>query len=63
SVSVTSAPRMATLMLSGMLVMALAAWCYSIAVALVRVRSIILERENNATESPQLRGMATRVAQ
>lgn len=63
SVSFTSAPRMATLMLSGMLVMALAAWCYSIAVALVRVRSIILERENNATGSPQLRGMATQVAQ
>ncbi len=63
SVSFTSAPRMATLMLSGMLVMALAAWCYSIAVALVRVRSIILERENNATGAPQLRGMATRVAQ
>ncbi len=63
SVSFTSAPRMATIMLSGMLVMALAAWCYSIAVALVRVRSIILERENNITESPQFRGMATRVTQ
>ncbi|MDB5813122.1 MAG: ccmC [Rhodocyclales bacterium] len=32
-------------MLIGMLIMALAAWAYSIAVALVRVRSIILERE------------------
>jgi len=62
SVSVTSAPRMATLMLSGMLVMALAAWCYSIAVALVRVRLIILERENAAAGSAQLGGMATRVA-
>ncbi len=62
SVSVTSAPRMATLMLSGMLVMALAAWCYSIAVALVRVRSIILERESDVVGSSQLRGMATRAA-
>jgi heme exporter protein C len=36
---------MATTMLIGMLIMALAAWTYSIAVTLVRVRSIILERE------------------
>jgi len=48
--------------LSGMLVMALAAWCYSIAVALVRVRSIILERESDVVGSSQLRGMATRAA-
>ena len=45
SVSLTAAPRMATIMLSGMLIMALAAWCYAIAVSLHRVRSIILERE------------------
>jgi len=45
SVSLTAAPRMATIMLSGMLIMALAAWCYTIAVSLHRVRSIILERE------------------
>ncbi|MDB5800036.1 MAG: heme transporter permease [Rhodocyclales bacterium] len=36
---------MASTMLIGMLIMALAAWAYSIAVTLVRVRSIILERE------------------
>jgi heme exporter protein C len=34
-------------MLTGMLVMALAFWMYSIAVALARVRVIILERESN----------------
>ena len=63
SVSVTSAPRMAAIMLSGMLIMALAAWCYSIAVTLVRVRAIILERERSITEPAQLRGMAARVVQ
>ncbi|MEC5387559.1 heme ABC transporter permease CcmC [Uliginosibacterium sp. H3] len=36
---------MAVTMLVGMLVVALAAWAYSIAVTLVRVRSITLERE------------------
>jgi len=61
SISVTGAPRMATLMLSGMLVMALAAWCYAIAVALLRVRAIILEREN-AAGSAQLGEMAARGA-
>ena len=45
SVSVTRSPSMATTMLWGMLLMALAFWMYSIAVALARVRNIILERE------------------
>ncbi len=48
SVSLTRAPSMATVMLTGMLVMALAAWMYCIAVALARVRVIILEREQHA---------------
>jgi heme exporter protein C len=45
SVSITRAPSMATTMLWGMLVMALAFWMYSIAAVLHRVRSIILSRE------------------
>lgn len=45
SVSLTKAPSMATTMLWGMLIMALAFWMYAIAVALTRVRAIILERE------------------
>jgi len=45
SVSVTRAPTMAAQMLTGMLLMALAFWMYSIAVTLVRVRCIIRERE------------------
>ncbi|GAA5171438.1 heme ABC transporter permease CcmC [Viridibacterium curvum] len=47
SVSLTKSPSMAMTMLWGMLIMALAAWAYSIAVTLWRVRSIILERERN----------------
>lgn len=45
SVSITKAPAMATTMLWGMLVMAIAFWMYSIALTLMRVRAIILERE------------------
>ncbi len=45
SVSMTQAPSMAKTMLLGMLLMAIACWMYSIAVALMRVRAIILERE------------------
>ena len=45
SVSLTRAPSMASTMLTGMLLMALAFWLYSIAASLVRVRCIILERE------------------
>jgi heme exporter protein C len=47
SVSLTSAPSMAKTMLVGMLVMALGFWMYSICAALMRLRSIILERERN----------------
>jgi heme exporter protein C len=48
SVSLTQAPSMASTMLAGMLLMALAAWAYSIAVALWRVRTLMLERERQA---------------
>lgn len=48
SVSLTAAPKMAQTMLWGMLIMALAAWAYAIAVTLLRVRSIIIERERHA---------------
>ncbi len=47
SVSLTQAPSMAALMLWGMLFCALACWMYSIAVALTRVRTIMLERERH----------------
>jgi len=45
SVSLTSAPKMAATMLTGMLVMTLACWMYSIGAALWRLRSIMAERE------------------
>ena len=48
SVSITRAPSMAKTMLLGMLIMALAAWAYSIAVALSRVRVLMLEREKSS---------------
>ena len=53
SVSFSKAPSMAAPMLLGMLVMALAFWMYSIAVALMRVRSVILERERHAQWAQQ----------
>ena len=57
SVSLTAAPRMASVMLTGMLVMALAAWFYTIAVALWRLRAIILERERGALWLSALPGL------
>jgi heme exporter protein C len=48
SVSLGNAPSMEKTMLTGMLIMALAFWAYSIAVALKRVRCIILERERHS---------------
>ena len=45
SVSFTKAPSMAAAMFAGMILMALAFWLYSIAIALVRVRCLILERQ------------------
>jgi heme exporter protein C len=47
SVSVKGS-SMATTMLVGMLIMALAYWMYAIAAVLIRVRTIILERERRA---------------
>lgn len=53
SVSLTKSPSMAATMLTGMLIFALAFWMYSIAATLMRVRSIILERERNAEWAKQ----------
>jgi heme exporter protein C len=56
SVSLTAAPKMATIMLVGMLIMAVACWTYSIAVILARVRCIILERGRRAAWAAELSG-------
>ena len=47
SLTMKSAPTMAITMLMGMLIMALAFWAYTIAVTLMRVRCIVLERERH----------------
>jgi heme exporter protein C len=48
TISLTKAPKMAAMMLTGMAIMAFAAWFYTIAVSLARVRSIMIERERDA---------------
>ncbi|MFO0442830.1 MAG: heme ABC transporter permease CcmC [Betaproteobacteria bacterium] len=45
SIGVTHAPRMAAVMMAGVLVMTAAAWLYAIAVTLARAQRLILERE------------------
>ncbi len=47
SVSLSKAPSMAAPMLWGMLIMVLACWMYTVAIAMARVRSIILDRERH----------------
>jgi heme exporter protein C len=54
SISVTRAPTMAGEMLAALLLMTAAIWCWSIAAALHRVRSIILEREGDSAWVAQL---------
>ena len=48
SVSLTRSPTMAKTMLLGMLIMAIAAWMYAIAVSLSRARLLMLEREKSS---------------
>ena len=48
SVSLTRSPTMAKTMLLGMLIMAIAAWMYTIAVSLSRARLLMLEREKSS---------------
>jgi heme exporter protein C len=54
SVSLTQSPRMASIMLTGMLLMSLAIWLYAVAIALWRVRSLILWRESHTVWVQQL---------
>jgi len=48
TISATAAPKMAAMMLTGLLLMTFAVWFYCIAIVLARVRVIILERERGA---------------
>ena len=56
SISFAKAPSMAAPMLLGMLVTALALWMYCIAVVLVRVRTLILERERHVPWAEKVLG-------
>jgi len=58
SISMSTGSSMASIMLNTMLIMALGFWAYTIAVALSRLRSIILEREIDSQwvrELPELK--------
>lgn len=54
SVSLTAAPKMATTMLTAMLIMTLAFWAYAFAVTFTRARAIVLERERGTSWVNQL---------
>ncbi len=56
SVSPTMAPKMVSIMLTTMLIMTVAFWMYTIAVVLMRVRRIILERERQTSWVMELLG-------
>ena len=58
TVSLTAAPKMASIMLTAMVLMSFAAWFYAIAAAMVRVRAIILERERRTSWAGALAGAA-----
>ncbi len=55
SVSLTNSPAMATIMLIGMLVMAIGFWFYSMVVILLRVRREIEDRERSAAWLQKIR--------
>jgi heme exporter protein C len=48
SISMTAAPKMASTMLTSMLLLTFAFWSYAIAVVFMRARAIIVDRERNA---------------
>ena len=48
TVSMTAAPKMATTMLTAMLIMTFAFWAYAFAVVFTRTRAIVIERETHA---------------
>jgi heme exporter protein C len=54
SVSLNQSPRMASVMLTGMLLMSLSLWFYALAIALCRVRSLMLVRDSHAAWVQQL---------
>ncbi|MGE8633200.1 MAG: heme ABC transporter permease, partial [Achromobacter piechaudii] len=51
SINLTTAPSMARIMVTAMLLMVAAFWLYSAAVALARVRGLIAQREPGAVRA------------
>ena len=49
TISATAAPKMASTMLTAMLLMTLAFWAYAFAVIFTRTRALLIERESHAT--------------
>ena len=65
SVSITKGSSMAQIMLEAMLIMGVACWMYAVAIALYRVRSIILFRERHAqwvANLPEVQALRTGAA-
>ena len=60
SISMNAAPKMASTMLTAMLLMTLACWAYAFAVVFTRTRAIVLERERDAGWVAALLGPVSR---
>jgi heme exporter protein C len=58
SISMTAAPKMASTMLTAMLLMTIACWAYAFAVVFLRTRAIVLEREREHDWVGELAGRA-----
>jgi heme exporter protein C len=58
TISMTAAPKMATTMLTAMLLMTVAFWAYSFAAAFMRARAIVLENESDTDWARALAGRA-----
>ncbi len=59
TISMTAAPKMASTMLTAMLLMTLAFWAYSFAVVFTRARAIVLEQESDTEWVRTLAGAGT----
>jgi heme exporter protein C len=59
TITATSAPKMATSMLTAMLLMTFAFWSYAFAIVFTRARAVILERERDADWVARLPGSQT----
>ena len=62
SITMNAAPKMASTMLTAMLLMTLAFWAYAFAVVFTRTRAIVLEREREAAWVADLSRTVSRTA-